>query len=129
MTTLIICLFIAILFPYLIKLPLGYAMAHAKGGYNNNYPREQQAALEGFGARALAAHQNSFEALIVFSTAVLTAIATNHVTHNVEYLAVAFIVLRVIYTALYLMNLASLRSSVWFLGLLACLTIMWSCIP
>jgi uncharacterized MAPEG superfamily protein len=129
MTTLIICLFIAVLFPYLIKLPLGYAMSKSKGGYDNHYPREQQAKLQGFGARALAAHQNSFESLIVFSTAVLTAIATNHVTQYVEYLAVAYIILRLIYTILYLANLANLRSTIWFLSLLACLSILWSCIP
>jgi uncharacterized MAPEG superfamily protein len=119
----------AVLFPYLIKLLVGYAMAHAKGGYNNNYPREQQATLEGFGARALGAHKNSFESLSVFSTAALTAMATNHVTATVEHLAVAYIVLRILYTALYLMNLATLRSTVWFCSLLSCLAILWLCIP
>lgn len=129
MTTLIICLFIAILIPYAIKFPLGYAMSQASGGYNNNYPREQQAKLQGFGARVLGAHQNSFESLIIFSTAVLTAIATNHVTGKVEYLAIAYIVFRVLYTACYMLNWANLRSTIWFFSLLASLSILWSCLP
>lgn len=129
MTTLIVCLIIAVLLPYLVKLPLGYAMARTKGGYNNSYPREQQAALQGFGARSFGAHQNSFEALIIFSTALLTAIATNHVTQSIEYLAIAFIVLRIIYTGCYLMDFARMRSTVWFLGFLSCLIILFKCLP
>ena len=129
MTTLIICLLIAVILPYLVKIPLGYAMQLAPGGYNNNYPREQQAKLTGLGARALGAHQNGFESLIVFSTAALTAMATNHVTANVEKLAIAYIILRVIYNVLYLMNLATLRSTVWFFSLVACISILWMCIP
>ncbi|MFI4963169.1 MAG: MAPEG family protein [Legionellales bacterium] len=129
MAILIICLFIACLIPYLTKLPLGYAMAKAKGGYNNNYPREQQATLVGFGARALGAHQNSFESLILFGIAVLTALSTNHVTPTVQGLAVAYIILRVLYTVFYLMNWATLRTSIWFLSVLASLTILCSCIP
>jgi len=40
-------------------------------GYNNSHPREQQSKLTGFGARALTAHQNAFESLIIFAPAVL----------------------------------------------------------
>jgi uncharacterized MAPEG superfamily protein len=127
MHTLIICLFIATLLPYLSKIPVAFCMAKA-GGYNNNYPREQQASLQGFGARATAAHQNSFESLIVFSTAAITAIATNHVTTLVDNLAITYLVSRVIYHLLYLMNLASLRSLIWGVGLVCSLTILGSCI-
>ncbi|MGQ3892422.1 MAPEG family protein [Legionella sp. CNM-4043-24] len=128
MSTLIICLFIATLLPYLARVPVALAMNKAPGGYNNDCPREQQASLKGFGARAIAAHQNSFEALLVFSTAALTAIASNHVTPMVQYLAIVFIISRLVYHALYLMNMASLRSLVWFIGLVCSLTILGSCI-
>lgn len=128
MTTLIICLLIAVILPYLIKIPMGYAMQKAKGGYNNNYPREQQASLKGFGARAVGAHQNCFESLAVFSTAVLTAIATHHVTSTIETLAIVYIVSRVVYVFMYLMNLASLRSLIWFVGLICCVSILYMCI-
>lgn len=128
MSTLVICLFITTLLPYLSKAPLGWAMQKTAGGYNNNYPREQIASLHGFGARAAAAHQNSFEALIVFSTAALTAIATNHVTPMVQYLAIVFVISRVVYHALYLMNMATLRSLIWTVGMVCCLVILGSCI-
>lgn len=127
MTTLIICLLIAILLPYLAKLPLVKAQ-NELGRYDNHHPRTQQAMLTGYGARTLAAHQNSFEALAVFSTAVLTAIATNHVSSIVQILAVAFIVLRVIYHVLYLRDMASLRSTVWFFSYVCCVTILCFCL-
>lgn len=129
MTTLVICLLIAVILPYLAKLPVGYAMQKSAGGYNNHYPREQQAQLQGFGARAAAAHQNGFESLAVFSTAALTAMVTNHVTHTIEILAIVYTVARVIYYPLYLMDFASLRSSVWFVSLACCVAMLWLCIP
>lgn len=129
MTTIIICLFIAALLPYIVKFPLGYAMGQSKGGYDNHYPREQQAKLHGFGARVLGAHQNSFESLIVFSTAAITALATNNVGHTVESLAIAYIVLRVLYTACYFLDWALLRTTTFTLSYFACLAILWNCIP
>ena len=128
MSILVYCLFIAALLPYLSKIPVAYAM-HKANGYDNRYPREQQAGLTGFGARALAAHQNSFESLLVFATAVITAIATQHVTITTQYLAVTYIVTRLLYHIFYLVNLSTLRSAVWFIGIVASLTILWQCIP
>jgi uncharacterized MAPEG superfamily protein len=127
MNLLICCLLIACILPYLAKIPLAKAQARA-GGYDNNHPREQQGRLVGFGARALAAHQNSFESLIVFGIAVVSAIATSTVTTLIENLAVIHIVSRVIYHILYLMNLAALRSLIWTVGLLCSLTILGLCI-
>ena len=127
MTTLIICLFIACLLPYLAKIPVVYAQQKA-GGYNNNTPREQQAALTGFGARALAAHLNSFESLLIFSTAVLAALATAHTSSLVQSLAILHIVARVIYHLLYLYNWATLRTLTWSIGLAASLIILGTCL-
>lgn len=127
MTTLIICLLIAIILPYLVKLPVASAMSKAKGGYDNNHPREQQNGLQGFGARAVGAHQNCFESLSIFSTAVLTAMITNHVSLMIQSLAVIYIVSRIVYIFLYLMDLAALRSLVWFVGLICCIAIISSC--
>lgn len=128
MYTLIVCLFIACLLPYISKIPSAFAMARA-GGYDNNHPRTQQALLTGFGARAVAAHQNSFEALLIFGIAVLTALVTSHVSLMTENLAIAFIVSRVVYHILYLLNWAILRSTVWAIGLVCSLTILANCIP
>ena len=129
MYTLILCLFIACLLPYLSKIPVAIAMNKQPGGYDNNHPRAQQAALTGVGARAVAAHQNSFESLIIFVAAILTALATQNTTTTVQNLAVLYVVTRVIYHVLYLLNWAMLRSTIWMVGLIASLSIIWLCLP
>lgn len=128
MFTIIVCLFIAVLLPYLAKIPVGYAM-HKAGGYDNNYPREQQARLQGFGARAFAAHQNSFESLLIFATAALTALVTHTVSSVIQYLAIGYVVSRLFYHLFYLLDWASLRSTVWFISLICCFSILWLSIP
>ena len=124
MTILILCLFIALLLPYMAKLPLAYAM-HQQGGYDNNHPRAQQAQLTGVGARALAAHQNSFEAVIIFAPAILLAIATQNTGEFIQLLAVIHVIARVLYNILYLINWGTLRSLVWFVALFCSFTIIW----
>jgi uncharacterized MAPEG superfamily protein len=127
MNTLLICLLIAMLLPYLGKIPLAYAM-HKTGRYDNNYPREQEASLKGFGARALAAHENSFESLIVFSAAVLAALATNHVTVSIQSLAILHIMARIVYPFMYWYDLATLRSLVWLVGIACSVAIVLLCL-
>ncbi len=128
MSILIVNLFIACLLPYLAKIPVAVAMAKQSGGYDNNYPRIQQLALQGFGSRAVAAHQNSFESLIIFAAAILLAIATNHTTCTIQVWAIVYLVSRIIYHIFYLLNWANARSSIWFLGLFASLSIIWLCL-
>jgi uncharacterized MAPEG superfamily protein len=128
MTILIWCLFAATLLPYLAKAPLAIAM-NKLDGYDNNHPRSQQAKLTGFGARALAAHQNAFESLIIFVPAVLLAIATNTITDNITMLAITHVIARVAYNVFYLLNIGLLRSIVWAVATLSSFAIIWQCIP
>ncbi|MGL4476552.1 MAG: MAPEG family protein [Shewanella sp.] len=118
MSVLIICLLIAMLLPYFAKIPLGWAMAK-EGRYDNAHPRAQQARLTGLGARALAAHQNAFESLILFAPAVLLVIATNTINSQAEVAAVVYLLARLAYQACYLCNLDKLRSLSWFIGIIA----------
>lgn len=128
MITLTCCLFIAALLPFIAKIPVAIAMAKA-GGYDNNHPREQQASLTGFGSRALAAHQNAFESLIIFSTAILLAIATNTTSEKIQLLALVHVGARVIYNLLYLINIGVLRSLSWVVAIGCSFSIIWQCIP
>ena len=128
MTILIWCLFAATLLPYLAKAPLAIAM-NKLDGYDNNHPRSQQAKLTGFGARALAAHQNAFESLIIFAPAVLLAIATNTITDTITILAITHVIARVAYNVFYLLNIGLLRSIVWAVATLSSFAIIWQCIP
>jgi len=129
MHTLILCLFIACIIPYISKIPLAIAMSNQPGGYDNNHPRAQQASLTGFGARANAGHQNSFESLIIFSAAILTALATQHTSNTIQWLAIFYLVVRFIYHIFYLLNWATLRSITWGFSLVASLSIIFMCIP
>ncbi|ABV38332.1 conserved hypothetical protein [Shewanella sediminis HAW-EB3] len=116
MTTLLICLFIAMLLPYLAKGPVAVAMAKL-GGYDNSHPREQQSRLTGFGARAVAAHQNAFESLLIFGLSVLAVIATQNVTDTAALLAVIHVIARTAYQVLYLIDKGTLRSLSWFVAI------------
>lgn len=128
MTILIICLFIALLLPLLAKAPVAYAMVK-QGAYNNKHPREQQNSLTGFGARALAAHQNAFESLILFAPALLLAIATFNNNEIIVQLAMVHIIARIIYNVLYLANISSLRSISWAIATFCSFAIVYQCIP
>jgi uncharacterized MAPEG superfamily protein len=128
MTTLILCLFIAAILPYLAKAPVAYAMSKL-GKYDNKHPRQQQSQLTDFGARALAAHQNAFESLILFSAAIATALATNTHGELIQQLAMTHIVARIAYNLLYLFNIDKMRSMVWAISLICSLTIIWQCLP
>lgn len=127
MTTLIICLFIATLLPFLAKIPVAIAM-HKLGGYNNKHPRSQQSELTGFGARALAGHQNAFESVIIFAPAIILAITTNHTGNTMEQLAIAHVAARIIYHICYLVNLDIIRSVVWGIAMVCSFSLIYLCI-
>ena len=104
---------------YAAKIPVGIAQIFQKGGYDNNNPRTQQAGLEGFGARALAAHQNSFEVFPAFAVAAYAAASSGYNIDHVNYVAAAFVASRVLYIVCYLFDLAWVRSAIWFVGFIA----------
>ncbi|GGI77722.1 MAPEG family protein [Shewanella gelidii] len=126
MQTLLICLFIAMLLPYVAKGPVGIAMA--KLGYDNQHPREQQSQLTGYGARAVAAHHNSFESLIIFGLAVVAVIAAGKANDAAAAYAVVYVVARLAYIGFYLANLSTLRSLVWSVGIFCSFAILWQAI-
>ncbi|WP_261925154.1 MAPEG family protein [Shewanella sp. NFH-SH190041] len=123
MTLLLTCLTLAMLLPYMAKYPLAKAMRH-DGGYDNSEPRTQQSELTGFGARALAAHQNAFESLLIFACAVLAVLATDRVTVVAEIAAMVHIVARIVYHYLYLKDFDKARSLAWLIGMLSSLVIL-----
>ncbi|QYJ74629.1 MULTISPECIES: MAPEG family protein [Shewanella] len=122
MTTLLVCLLISMLLPYLAKGPVAVAMAKM-GGYDNHHPRSQQARLEGFGARALAGHQNAFESLLIFGLAALVVMATDKVNGTAEVAAVVHVIARVGYHLAYLYDQDKLRSGLWFVSMISCFTL------
>ena len=93
------------------------AMAKLWGsGYDNAQPRAWATTLTGWRARAYAAHQNHFEAFPPFAAAVIVATLTNASPPLVDRLAIAFVLIRIAYTAIYIRGNHTLRSAAWALG-------------
>ena len=116
MTPLLASIPLLVLITYLSKVPVAVAMAKL-GGYDNHMPRDQQARLSGWGRRALAAHQNSFEIFPIYAACALVGHLTTATPERATPLAAVFLVSRVLYVACYLADWSNLRSFVWFVGL------------
>jgi uncharacterized MAPEG superfamily protein len=123
MVTAYACVVVAFLLNMLSKAPVAVAMSRQPGGYDNHTPRDQQAALGGWGRRALSAHLNSFEAFPGFAIAVLLAASAGADPVWTGRLAVTFVVARIAYVVLYIADRHVLRSTVWTLGFATTLAI------
>jgi uncharacterized MAPEG superfamily protein len=119
MTTPFICVFLAFLLIYAMRGPAMLAQYRRPEGYDNKHPRQQQAKLEGWGARAAAAHQNAVEAFGPFAAAVVVAHLAGLDPRRATLLSVTFVVSRVLYNIAYLANLDYLRTAIWSVGFLA----------
>ncbi|MAG43036.1 MAG: hypothetical protein CMH95_01855 [Oceanospirillaceae bacterium] len=115
------CVLAAALMPFLFT-----GIAKFSGGRYNNYsPREFLEKQEGFRKRAHWAQLNSFEAFPMFATSVIIAHLTGAEQDYINTLAIAFIGIRIVYGAMYLANLAALRTLVWSAGL-ACVIALFA---
>ncbi len=112
-------LLVATILPYLWLGPALSARKEQFGTVDNAHPRLQAAKLEGKGARAVAAHQNAFEALAVYAPAVLVA----HVTHanlmHSTILSVVWVACRFLHGVLYINNVDKARSAMFAFATLA----------
>jgi uncharacterized MAPEG superfamily protein len=93
---------------YLPFLVVGYARARV--GYDVSAPRAMFDKLPPYGQRATWAHQNSFEAFIVFSASALMAYVTGVTSQIAIWAAIAFVVARLLYSIFYILNIPLLRS-------------------
>lgn len=101
-------------------LPFPFALA-AKWSprFDNANPRDYLAALQGWRKRAHAVQLNSFEAFPPFAAGVIVAEMLQAPQNQVDGLALAFILLRLVFGLCYVGNQATLRSLVW-LGAMSC---------
>ena len=113
------CVLVAALLPYLATL-----VAKTSGErYNNRDPRAWLDRQSGLSRRADNAQKNGFEAFPFFAAAVIVAHLLQAPQERVDILAIIFIVARVGYLVCYLANWQALRSLIWMIGFVACLTI------
>ena len=85
-------------------------------GRGNHAPRDWAQSLDGFRRRAYAAHLNHFEAFPLFAAAVLVAATQGAPMATVNSLALTVVATRLVYTACYLADLATVRTLVWGAG-------------
>jgi uncharacterized MAPEG superfamily protein len=119
MNTVLWCLLIVAVLPILLAFVGGYLRNSQLGSFDNNNPREQAKELTGAGSRAYAAQQNAWEALAIFTAAVVAAYITQADPDRAATLAMAFIGFRVLHAGFYLADLAVLRS-LSFMGGMVC---------
>ena|SRR6185436_16560618 len=115
------CVLIAALLPFgcawLAKSP-GIGKPQEQGGFDNRDPRAWLAHQSDWTARANSAQANSFEALPFFIGAVIIAHQLGAPQARLDILAVVFVTLRIIYIAMYVAGLPTIRSGIWSLALL-----------
>jgi uncharacterized MAPEG superfamily protein len=105
-------------------LPLVWAgYAKSDGSVDNRYPRESCDDLPPKHRRAYAAHYNSYENFPFFAAAVIIAVTQGAPIQTVNWLAVAYIALRVLHGVVYILNYSTARSAIYGLALLANLVI------
>lgn len=120
MKTAIIVLLCLCAMPYVFAVISHYYRQKQLGKVDNQYPREQYTHLQGAGARAVAAQQNSWEALVIYSAALLAVVASGL---DVKYLAEAALIVligRLFHGVFYLTNLDKLRSLTFVIAVAPC---------
>ncbi|WP_298931311.1 MAPEG family protein [uncultured Ramlibacter sp.] len=122
------CVLLAALLPIAcaaLAKSTGMGKPRKQGGFDNNDPRAWLAKQGDWVARANAAQANSFEALPFFIGAVVIAHQLHAPQGRLDILAVLFVTLRVIYIAMYVAGLPTVRSAIWSLALLANIGILF----
>ncbi len=97
-------------------ITIGLAKFDGGSEYDNANPRDPKFYASGLRARALGAHQNGFEVFPFFAASVILAEMRHVPQGTLNILAVAFVLIRVAYVALYLTNRPRARSTIWSIG-------------
>lgn len=117
MTIAFICVLVAGLLPYATLLPFARHI-------DQREPRQSALRLEGMTRRAHAAHLNHFEAFPLFAAAVIIAHLQAGQTFATDLLAIAFVIVRLVYTGAYLYGVQPARSALFAVGVLIDIAIM-----
>lgn len=92
------------------------AWGRFKAGYDQSAPRAMFEQLPDYAKRATWAHQNSFEALIIYGLAALMAYATGVESTWAKIAAIAWVVARSLYSVFYIINIPLGRSLMFAIG-------------
>jgi uncharacterized MAPEG superfamily protein len=125
MHTVIASLLVAVMMPQVCAWISGYFRYKQFGKVDNKHPRLQVAQLEGPGHRAVAAQQNCWEALAMFSAALLAIHMSGVVLDSIATLCLVFVAARVVYIICYLANQDIARSLSFMVSFGTCLTLFY----
>jgi uncharacterized MAPEG superfamily protein len=101
----------------LIYLPfLVVASGRVKVGYDLSAPRAMFDKLPPYAQRATWAHQNSFEAFMIFTAAALMAYVTGQHSSLAVGAAIAFVIARSLYSVFYILDIPLARSLMFAIG-------------
>lgn len=131
MTPILLCVLAAALMPIVcagIAKRSGFGKPRRDGGFDNHVPREWLAKQTGLPARANAAQANCFEALPFFIGAVAIALPAGAPIERVQWLAVAWVLLRSVYVGCYLADRPLARSGTWTLAFAANVAILFAAV-
>ena len=103
------CIFVAgLVVPFVFTL-----FAKTSKDFDNSKPRDYMEKIEGARKRAYWAVQNGHETFPLFVAAVLLAERAAAAQAQVNFYAVGFVVCRLLYGMMYVLDKATLRSLVW----------------
>lgn len=106
------CILVVAILPY----PIVILAKSNRSSYDNRAPREYLARTEGFRKRAYWAQLNAFEAFPPFAAAVILAHLQQVPQATVDMLALSFVAMRMLHAVFYVLDKATLRSTVWGIG-------------
>jgi len=97
-------------------LPITIVKYSSLKAFDNARPRDPAFFADPFRSRGLGAHLNGQEGFAFFAAAVILAQLRGAAQPRVDELAVAYVVLRLVFVAAYLADKPKLRSPAWALG-------------
>lgn len=115
------CIVAAAVLIYVPFLAVGFARMQV--GYDIAAPRAMFDKLPAYAQRATWAHQNSFEAFMIFAAAALMAYVTGVNSDLAVKAAIAFVVVRLLYSVFYIANIPIGRSLMFAIGSLCSATL------
>jgi uncharacterized MAPEG superfamily protein len=125
MNTVIGSLLIMCILPLACAWIAGYHRQKQLGSVDNKEPRIQSQQLTGAGARAVAAQGNTWEALAVFSAAILAVFISGVDLQSITTPVMVFVALRVAYIPVYIGNIDKLRSLIFLVGYGICIYLIY----
>ena len=97
-----------------------------EGGYDNHNPRAWLDRQAGWRARAHAAQNNTFEALPFFFAGVIIAHQLGAAQTQLDLLCLSWLMLRIFYVIMYVGDMPTARSGIWFGALIVNILILLS---